>query len=370
MKPHWAVALVAIAVSWLIGVAWMAPPTVLPLDAPSDRFSGARAITALTHVLGDERPHPVGTLGNRMVEARIQEALSAHAMRARVEQDTICAEHCARVRNLLVELPGTDPGLAPVLVSTHYDSVNSGPGAGDAGAAVGTLLELTRLLRAHPLKRPVHLLFNEGEEAGLLGAQVYLRQPRDVAAVINLEARGTGGNAFLFELKGAALPWVRRYATQATAPSISSLYTTIYALLPNNTDATIYGDHGLPVANVAFLGGGVRYHVLHASVAATVELVRQAKAAGLAVTMEVTPQHLVRSSAAFGITMAMLALAPGMGVALVVSVLLGLASIRATSPQPGLRDGALALALATTACQRTKSSYGRSALSARVTKSR
>ena len=45
----------------------------------------------------------------------------------------------------------------------------------------------------------------------------------------------------------------------ATAPSVSSLYTAIYALLPNNTDATVYG-RDLPVANVAFLGGGVRYH--------------------------------------------------------------------------------------------------------------
>lgn len=258
--PLWPVGLALALLSWLIGVAWMAPPAVQPLDAPTDTFSGARAVASLTRVLGDERPHPVGTLGNRMVEARIQDELALYATRARVDQGTICAETCARIRNLVVELPGQDPSLPPVLVSTHYDSVASGPGAGDAGAAVGTLIELTRLLRAHPLRRPVHLLFNEGEEAGLLGAQVYLREPREVAAVINLEARGTGGNAFLFELKGAALPWVRRYASQATSPSISSLYTAIYALLPNNTDATIYGNHGLPVANVAFLGGGVRYH--------------------------------------------------------------------------------------------------------------
>ncbi len=42
---------------------------------------------------------------------------------------------------------------------------------------------------------------------------------------------------------------------------------------------------------LARLTGG-RLHVLHASCAATVELVRRAKADGLAVTMEVTPQHL------------------------------------------------------------------------------
>jgi dihydroorotase len=38
---------------------------------------------------------------------------------------------------------------------------------------------------------------------------------------------------------------------------------------------------------------GCRYHVQHVSTAGTVELVRQAKAAGLPVTAEVTPHHLV-----------------------------------------------------------------------------
>ncbi|MEZ5262945.1 MAG: dihydroorotase [Acidimicrobiales bacterium] len=51
------------------------------------------------------------------------------------------------------------------------------------------------------------------------------------------------------------------------------------------------------LALVRLVGGGVRYHVLHASVAATVELLRRARADGLAVTMEVTPQHLTLTEA-------------------------------------------------------------------------
>lgn len=51
------------------------------------------------------------------------------------------------------------------------------------------------------------------------------------------------------------------------------------------------------LALVRLVGGGVRYHVLHASVSATVELIRRAKADGLAVTMEVTPQHLTLTDA-------------------------------------------------------------------------
>ncbi len=51
------------------------------------------------------------------------------------------------------------------------------------------------------------------------------------------------------------------------------------------------------LALVRLVGGGVRYHVLHASVAATVELIRRAKADGLAVSVEVTPQHLTLTDA-------------------------------------------------------------------------
>ncbi len=51
------------------------------------------------------------------------------------------------------------------------------------------------------------------------------------------------------------------------------------------------------LALLRLVGGGARYHVLHASVAATVELVRHAKAQGWAVTMEVTPQHLTLTDA-------------------------------------------------------------------------
>jgi dihydroorotase len=51
------------------------------------------------------------------------------------------------------------------------------------------------------------------------------------------------------------------------------------------------------LALVRLVGGGVRYHVLHASVGVTVELIRRARADGLAVSVEVTPQHLTLSDA-------------------------------------------------------------------------
>ncbi len=57
------------------------------------------------------------------------------------------------------------------------------------------------MLKDRPLKRPVILLFNEGEELGLVGARAFLADPlsRNVDSLINLEARGVRGPANMFE---------------------------------------------------------------------------------------------------------------------------------------------------------------------------
>jgi hypothetical protein len=80
-----------------------------------------------------------------------------------------------------------------LLLNAHYDSSAAGPGAGDDGAGVATLLEVASILKGEPLRRPVTFLFNEGEELGLVGARAFLQRDPLAARVdslINLEARG------------------------------------------------------------------------------------------------------------------------------------------------------------------------------------
>ena len=77
---------------------------------------------------------------------------------------------------MIATVPGTAPG-PHLLLSAHYDSTPTGPGAGDDGIGVATLLEVGSILKAAPPPRPVTLLFNEGEEYGLNGA-ARLRPPR------------------------------------------------------------------------------------------------------------------------------------------------------------------------------------------------
>ncbi|MDR2827901.1 MAG: M28 family peptidase, partial [Acholeplasmatales bacterium] len=128
------------------------------------------------------------------------------------------------ILNYLVEFKGESD--TSILLSAHYDSAppsyyptiyhtngtyssNKEPslGAADDGYGVGTILEIIRLLKIqsenHLLKNTVKLLLNDGEELGYVGVKLELQKHpeyyKDVSFVINLESRGTRGNAIMFE---------------------------------------------------------------------------------------------------------------------------------------------------------------------------
>jgi hypothetical protein len=80
-----------------------------------------------------------------------------------------------RTANIIARLPGTvDPDLVYV-VSSHFDSVERGPGADDDSSGATALLEAARALAGHPQARTIEFAFFTGEEAGLLGSREYVR---------------------------------------------------------------------------------------------------------------------------------------------------------------------------------------------------
>ena len=82
--------------------------------------------------------------------------------------------------NVVADLPGSDPALAPriVLAGAHLDSWAAGTGAVDNGAGVAATLEAVRILKALSLKprRTIRVVLYGGEEEGLLGSEAYARQ--------------------------------------------------------------------------------------------------------------------------------------------------------------------------------------------------
>ena len=146
----------------------------------------------------------------------------------------------------------------------HYDSVPAGPGASDDGAGVAAVLEIARILKAGPPPRHgVLLLIDDGEEAGLLGARAFAeKNPAvdEVGAVVNLEARGSGGPSLMFETSGPDAWLVSRWAAGAPRPFTSSLFSAIYQFMPNDTDLTVFKRRDIPGLNFAFIDGPTHYH--------------------------------------------------------------------------------------------------------------
>lgn len=248
------------------------PPGAVPSTAPATEFSADRAMKYLEQIA--RRPHPLGSADHDRVRDYIVGQLSDLGLAPQIQRATAIGtryRQAGRVQNILARLPGTTPNGKAVLIMAHYDGVEAGPAASDDGTGAAALLETLRALRAskRPLAHDVIALFTDGEEAGLLGAAAFVREhpwAKDVAVVLNFEARGTTGRSFMFETGPGNLDAARalRSARDATAGSV---FATIYRALPNDTDLSEIAVLGLPALNFAFADGVERYHTSHDDVA-------------------------------------------------------------------------------------------------------
>ncbi len=265
-----AIAVLALAAVASLAVWRSAPPRPRGADAPLAEFSAARAEEVLRRLVGEEAPRPLGSAEHQRFQERLVAELSRLALAPSLERGVACSPNgsCAQLTNIVAELPGTLPGPA-VLLAAHYDSVAAGPGVSDNAAGVACALEVARALQSSPRRNPVLLLFDDGEEAGLLGAELFMasERSRSIGAVVNLEARGTSGASFLFETSRDNAWLVRRAAGRMPRPVTSSVFSFVYDRLPNDTDLTVFKRAGLPGLNLAFIGSAARYHTPQDSLA-------------------------------------------------------------------------------------------------------
>lgn len=242
------------------------PPAPVPANAPQSDFSSARAME-LVRVIAAQ-PHPVGSAEHAHVRDYLVTQLAALGAQPEVQNTTTVDARGipyrgVNVYNVLGRLRGTDNSRA-VMLTGHYDSVSTGPGASDDGSGVAAILEAVRALKnGPPLKNDVIVLFTDAEEIGLFGAQAFMNEhpwAKDVGLVLNFEARGNGGAATMFETSNGNGWLVGEFAKAAPYPLASSLAYEIYRILPNDTDLTVFKNNGLPGLNFAFLEGVTHYH--------------------------------------------------------------------------------------------------------------
>jgi peptidase M28-like protein len=258
------------AAIWLFSVYGPIRPAALGLDAPATEFSAARAGAALGHVLGAQKPHPVGSPENTAVRERLIRELSAMGLSPRTDTRASCWADprwnnipCGTVTNVIA---GVTPGAGKqVALMAHYDSVAAGPGGCDDGCGVATLLETIRTLKARGVNgnHPIVAVFTDGEEPGLLGAAAYFRDPHNRAAtgmVLNVDDRGNRGISYLFQTSHGDARLVDLYARVTPHVATSSLYAEIFKHLPNDTDMTTALRAGLPGYNFAMIGDVAQYH--------------------------------------------------------------------------------------------------------------
>jgi len=253
----------------------IAIPSVPEAAAPGE-FDTKRAFARLERILGDQQPHSVDSPGSDGVRDRLLAEMRAAGLQPRVSDEMVCSTirrgttvNCARVRNLVATI-GPAEGEHLLLVS-HYDSVPVGPGAADDGIGIAAMLEVAEQLRGQPLRRPVTLLFNEGEESGLLGARAFLdRDPAapDVTTLVNLEARGVEGPAIMFETSRPNATAINLYGASVDRPVANSLSTDFYRLLPNSTDVTVFEERPWTILNIAIIGKEALYHTAGDTLAA------------------------------------------------------------------------------------------------------
>lgn len=275
-KQHWPLFVLTLAAGLIWATIRIAPPTPLPHTAPADQFSAGRAM-ADVRVLARE-PHPTGSAASLAVIAHLEKRLAALGFTTR----RVVTPLTGRPAELLAKRGGdpTQPAISLVAVRAgadsvgpavallaHHDSVWASPGAADDIAGVSAALEIARAIPQAAQKRDLVLVLTDAEELGLVGARAIFAPGAaadPIAArtgvLINLEARGGGGRAMMFQTGPNNGDLVRLLAQASPNAAASSIAVTIYESLPNDTDFTPVLKRGIAGLNFAFIGEAWAYH--------------------------------------------------------------------------------------------------------------
>ncbi|HEV3165950.1 MAG TPA: M28 family peptidase [Isosphaeraceae bacterium] len=255
----WLGIVLALAVSWL-SIDAQKPPPAVPADAPAEVFSAARAIKHVEAIARE--PHPTGSPEAERVRKVLVKKLEELGLSPEIQMPV---DLDAPERNVLARLKGRgSSGKKALMLCAHYDSVPSGPGAGDDASGVAVVLETLRAVKAGPPPdRDVIALLDDGEEKGLLGASLFVDEhpwAKEVGVVLNFDSRGNSGPSFMFETSDGNGWLIHQFAQGTPHPLATSLSMDIYRIMPNNTDMTIFKGAGKGGLNYAFGGGFGYYH--------------------------------------------------------------------------------------------------------------
>ena len=241
------------------------------VSAPSSRneFSTERALKKIEKIAA--QPHFVGSKNHEVVANYLVSELKKLGLNPEIQEGTTFSGkgNLVKSKNILARIQGTNNSKA-LLLLTHYDSAphSYSHGASDAGSGVGTLLEGIRAFlhakKTH--KNDIVILFSDAEELGLNGAALFVTQhhvAKEIGLVLNFEARGTSGPSYmLMEVNKGNAALVDGFSkANVPFPVSNSLMYSIYKMLPNDTDLTVFREQGkIQGFNFAFIDNHFNYH--------------------------------------------------------------------------------------------------------------
>jgi hypothetical protein len=166
---------------------------------------------------------------------------------------------------VIATLRGTiNPELVYV-VSSHYDSVEAGPGADDDSSGTAALLEAARVLAHHPLPATIVFASFTGEESGLLGSREFVRRAvaakTRVAAAINNDMVGWANDARLDNTIRYSNPGIRD-AQHGAAMLFTRLITYDARYFKGTDAASLYDGFGDVIGGIGSYPvlGSPHYH--------------------------------------------------------------------------------------------------------------
>jgi hypothetical protein len=178
------------------------------------------------------------------------------------------AADSGRTANVLATLRGTENPELVYIVSSHFDSHASGPGADDNTSGTAALLEAARVLAKHP--QPTTIIFASftGEESGLLGSREWVRQAQasglKLVGALNNDMLGWSNDHRLDNTIRYSNPGIRDI--QHASAFLFSEMITYDALYYRSTDAAAYyeayGDIVGGIGSYPVLGNP-HYHQSH-----------------------------------------------------------------------------------------------------------
>jgi hypothetical protein len=259
----------------LIGSIYLTRKSQLPqyqkdINTPLTEFSTDRALERLKII--SEKPHFVGTKAHTEVRNYLVSELEKMGLTVEIQaQEAINPKWkgATLTYNILSRIKGSDPEAPALVLMSHYDSSpHSSLGASDAGSGVVAIVESVRayLASGEKSKNDLIILITDAEELGLLGAEAFVRHhpwAKDVKLVLNLEARGSGGPSYmLLETNGGNEHFIKSFSqAKLPHPVGNSLLYSIYKMLPNDTDLTVFREVGdIDGFNFAFIDDHFDYH--------------------------------------------------------------------------------------------------------------